>query len=51
MRRRVRSLAHAIGELPGGRRTKFAVVGLWPAIAIAIAIGPLSRQTPGKAVG
>jgi RND superfamily putative drug exporter len=42
MRRRLRSLAPAIAQLPGGRRTKFAVVGAW--LVIAIAIGPLSGK-------
>lgn len=44
MKRRLRSLVQAIGQLLGGRRTKFAVVGVWLVIAIAIAIGPLSGK-------
>ena len=42
MKRRLCSLAQAIGQAPGGRRTKFAVVGVW--LVIAIAIGPLSGK-------
>jgi putative drug exporter of the RND superfamily len=36
--RRLRSLA----ELPGGRRTKFAVVGIW--LVVLLAIGPLAGK-------
>jgi putative drug exporter of the RND superfamily len=36
--RRLRSLAH----LPGGRRTKFAVVGIW--LVVLFAIGPLAGK-------
>jgi RND superfamily putative drug exporter len=36
------SKARTLATLPGGRRTKFAVVGVW--ILIAMAIGPLSGK-------
>ena len=39
---RLRSTARSLARLPGGRRTKFAVVGVW--ILIAMAIGPLSGK-------
>ena len=38
----LRTRARALAQLPGGRRTKFAVVGVW--VLIAIAIGPLSGK-------
>ena len=39
---RLRSIGRSLGQLPGGRRTKFAVIGVW--LVIAVAIGPLSGQ-------
>ena len=39
---RLRSQARSLGQLPGGRRTKFAVVGVW--LVVAVAIGPLSGK-------
>ena len=39
---RLRSKARTLAQLPGGRRTKFAVVGIW--VLIALAIGPLSGK-------
>src|SRR5918994_904861 len=39
---RLRSIGRSLGQLPGGRRTKFAVIGVW--LVIAIAIGPLSGK-------
>src|SRR5687768_16109715 len=38
----LRSKARNLAQLPGGRRTKFAVVGVW--VLIALAIGPLSGK-------
>jgi RND superfamily putative drug exporter len=42
MRQRLSSKARSLAQLPGGRRTKFAVVGVW--LLIAMAIGPLSGK-------
>jgi putative drug exporter of the RND superfamily len=42
MMQRLRSIARSLGQFPGGRRTKFAVVGVW--LVIAVAIGPLSGK-------
>jgi RND superfamily putative drug exporter len=39
---KLRSFAHSLAQLPGGRRTKFAVIGVW--LLIAMAIGPLSGK-------
>jgi putative drug exporter of the RND superfamily len=39
---RLRSLARSFAQLPGGRRTKFAVIAVW--LVIAVAIGPLSGK-------
>jgi RND superfamily putative drug exporter len=39
---RLRSIGRSLGQLPGGRRTKFAVIGVW--LVIAVAIGPLSGK-------
>jgi putative drug exporter of the RND superfamily len=39
---RLRSIAGTFAQLPGGRRTKFAVVAVW--VLILIAIGPLSGK-------
>ncbi len=39
---RLRTRARSLAQLPGGRRTKFAVVGVW--IVILMAIGPLSSK-------
>jgi putative drug exporter of the RND superfamily len=41
-RERLISKARSLAQLPGGRRTKFAVIGVW--LAVAIAIGPLSGK-------
>ncbi len=40
--KRLRSFGHSAAELPGGRRAKFAVLGVW--IIIFAAIGPLSGK-------
>ena len=42
---RLLARARALAQLPGGRRTKFAVVGVW--LVIAMAIGPLSGKFEG----
>jgi hypothetical protein len=42
MKPRLRSIARSIAQLPGGRRTKFAVVGV--SVVIAVAIAPLSER-------
>ena len=39
---RLVSAARRFAQLPGGRRTKFAVIGVW--LLIAMAIGPLSGK-------
>src|SRR5215204_3988008 len=39
---RIRSIGRRIALLPGGRRTKFAVIGVW--VVILIAIGPLAGK-------
>ncbi|MQA74662.1 MAG: MMPL family transporter [Solirubrobacterales bacterium] len=39
---RLRSLGHSLGQLPGGPRTKYAVIAVW--LVIAFAIGPLSGK-------
>ena len=39
---RLRSIGRSLAQLPGGRRTKFAVIGVW--LVIAFAIGPLSSK-------
>jgi putative drug exporter of the RND superfamily len=40
--KRLVSRARALAQMPGGRRTKFAVIGVW--LLIAMAIGPLSGK-------
>ena len=40
--RRLVRAARRFAQLPGGRRTKFAVIGVW--LLIAMAIGPLSGK-------
>ncbi len=42
---RLRSAARSLAQLPGGHRTKFAVVGVW--LIVAVAIGPLSGKFEG----
>ena len=49
MTRRLRSLGssltrigRSLTQLPGGRRTKYAVIGIW--LVVAVAIGPLSGK-------
>jgi RND superfamily putative drug exporter len=42
MRRRLRSTLGKLAQLPGGRRTKFAVIAIW--IVVLIAIGPLAGK-------
>jgi putative drug exporter of the RND superfamily len=42
MRQRLRSTAGKLAQLPGGRRTKFAVIAIW--IVVLIAIGPLAGK-------
>jgi putative drug exporter of the RND superfamily len=42
VRQRLRSTASALAQLPGGRRTKFAVIAVW--LVVLIAIGPLSAK-------
>ena len=39
---KLRSFGRSLAQLPGGRRTKFAVIGVW--VLIAMAIGPLSGK-------
>jgi putative drug exporter of the RND superfamily len=38
----LRSIVNSFAELPGGKRTKFAVVGVW--VVILVAIGPLAGK-------
>ena len=40
--RGLRARARSLAQLPGGRRAKFAVVGVW--LVVALAIGPLSGK-------
>jgi putative drug exporter of the RND superfamily len=42
VRHRLRGVAGALAQLPGGRRTKFAVVGVW--LVVLFAIGPLAGK-------
>jgi hypothetical protein len=42
MRQRLRSIAHSGAQLPGGKRTKFAVVAIW--LVMVMAIGPLAGK-------
>ena len=35
-------MAGSLAQLPGGRRTKFAVLGVW--VVILVAIGPLAGK-------
>jgi putative drug exporter of the RND superfamily len=42
VRRTLRSIADSFLRLPGGRRTKFAVIGIW--LVVAVAIGPLAGK-------
>jgi putative drug exporter of the RND superfamily len=42
MRQRLRSTVGKLAQLPGGRRTKFAVIAIW--IVVLIAIGPLAGK-------
>jgi putative drug exporter of the RND superfamily len=42
VRQRLRGFAGSFAQLPGGRRTKFAVVAVW--LAILMAIGPLAGK-------
>src|SRR5688500_18127508 len=39
---RLRNFGRSLAELPGGRRSKFAIIGVW--LVIAMAIGPLSGK-------
>jgi putative drug exporter of the RND superfamily len=39
---RLRSLGRSLTRLPGGRRTRFAVIGVW--LVVAVLIGPLSGK-------
>jgi putative drug exporter of the RND superfamily len=39
---RIRNLTGSIIELPGGRRTKFAVIGVW--VLVLFALGPLAGK-------
>ncbi len=39
---RFRSIGRRFGELPGGRRTRFAVIGVW--LVALVAIGPLAGK-------
>ena len=45
MRRRLRDLASSFAQLPGGRRTKFAVIAIW--LMVLLAIGPLAGKFEG----
>jgi RND superfamily putative drug exporter len=42
VKQRLRNLAGSLAQLPGGRRTKFAVIAVW--VVILIAIGPLAGK-------
>jgi len=42
MSQRLRSTVGKLAQLPGGRRTKFAVIAIW--IVVLIAIGPLAGK-------
>jgi putative drug exporter of the RND superfamily len=42
VRQRLRAIAGSLPQLPGGRRTKFAVVGVW--LVVLVAIGPLAGK-------
>jgi RND superfamily putative drug exporter len=42
VRHRLRSVAASSARLPGGRRSKFAVVGVW--LVVLVAIGPLAGK-------
>jgi putative drug exporter of the RND superfamily len=42
MRRRFGRAAASLAQLPGGRRTKYAVVGVW--LVVLVAIGPLAGK-------
>src|SRR4029453_1933765 len=42
MRQRFGRVAASLAQLPGGRRTKYAVVGVW--LVVLVAIGPLARK-------
>jgi putative drug exporter of the RND superfamily len=42
VRHRLRSVIGSLAQLPGGRRTKFAVVGVW--LVVLLAIGPLAGK-------
>ena len=40
--KRVRTLLGSLAQLPGGRRTKFAVIAVW--MVVLFAIGPLAGK-------
>ena len=42
MRQRLRSISSSLARIPGGRRTKFAVIAVW--LVVLFAIGPLSAK-------
>jgi RND superfamily putative drug exporter len=42
MRERIRSMARSVALIPGGKRTKFAVIAVW--LVVLIAIGPLAGK-------
>ncbi len=42
MTNRLKSIGGRLAELPGGRRTKFAVIGVW--LVVLFAIGPLAGK-------
>jgi len=42
MTRRLHSLAASFAQLPGGRRTKYAVIAVW--LVVLVAIGPLAGK-------
>jgi RND superfamily putative drug exporter len=42
MSHRLRSMTGSLAELPGGRRSKFAVVAIW--LVVLIALGPLAGK-------
>jgi RND superfamily putative drug exporter len=42
MKRRLVALATSLARLPGGRRAKFAVIGVW--LVVAAAVGPLAGK-------
>ncbi|MGH2824813.1 MAG: MMPL family transporter [Thermoleophilaceae bacterium] len=42
LRQKLRTLAASLAQLPGGRRTKFAVIGVW--LVVVFLLGPLAGK-------